>query len=1173
MRANVDARALFGIDALGVLAASDGGTHHKAEAAAHLRRFVCPQRAPALSHCKTKTAPGGSGRVLEAGVCLSVSSLVACLAGENDARVASSPACAVYTILRSYANQQTRNGLGVGDLLPGGVGRGDAAAVLAAAHASVRVRRRNTERAEDECVPFLAYDPNTCIPLAVLVPLDTNPVVRVLAINHSRRLQDAAAIVSCAVRAEVHKGNSEGGDGAGGRLDQLEVFAAAEGGQGSACTAVHSLTRTTDALTGRTFANAAEAFDAAVLQLYEDVSEYTLPEDVSSSPSPSPHVSTERSAQADEFCAASSYTSRTYRITAIMSCVYELLMKLLCPMGEGAEAQSGAGGVDSCRPLAHERVLRQHTQHEYTTTYRAEAGSGESGPGSAHRSVGRGCIHRPAASTLASGAARYTMDLGVHEGELHAFVVTARIAKGRLLGVDWGDAARVPGFVAFVGAHDVPGSNRVGNIVPDEELFATSHILFYGQTIGVVVARSERVARVCASLVHVQCEREPAVLTIDEAVRSGLFQGDVLETGCGDVEAALGECDVTCTGSVRTPMQSHIYLECNSAVAVPSEQDEMTVYSATQSPARTQEFVASVLRVPANRINCVVRRIGGGFGGKESRGLCLASMAAVAAAKVGRPVRLVLDRQTDMETSGKRHSFLGNYRVGFSREGKIQALDLDIYSNGGYSVDLSVAVLERCVLSCDNAYRIPNMRVRGRICCTNLPTNTAFRGFGSPEAHMILETVVERVALLVQRDAHAVRALNFYREGDATYFGQVRENYPAERLFRQLLCTSAYERRAQEVAAFNATHEHRKRGIAILPMCYGLSSTCSFMNQANALVHVYTDGSVLVHHGAVEMGQLVDVKMAQIAADVLGVPLECVRVGAKATDVIANNPPTVASVGADHNGMAVMRACTEIAARLKPLRAAHPEMAWAEVCMKAWMDKVCLSARGFYASPANGYDWEGREPKGVVFNYYTNGVSCTEVEVDCLSGHVEVLRADILMDVGRSLNPAIDVAQVEGGYLQGVGWVTSEEIIVADEEHGFAPEHHLHGRLLSNNVHRYLIPTIADMPLDLRISLLKNAPNPRPTVFRSKGVGEPPFTLALSAYFAIRNALMAKAPPPPSSCVLPLSAPATCERIRLVCRDPILALVEERARGKRNAQGGEAPHEDDCIPFNFAATY
>ena len=542
----------------------------------------------------------------------------------------------------------------------------------------------------------------------------------------------------------------------------------------------------------------------------------------------------------------------------------------------------------------------------------------------------------------------------------------------------------------------------------------------------------------------------------------------------------------------------------------------------------------------ANKIVSRVKRLGGGFGGKESRSVQLAGICAVAAAKMRRPVRCMLNRDEDILTSGQRHPFLCNWKVAVSKEGKILALDADVYANAGHSQDLSAAVLDRSLSHIDGVYKIPNVHVRGRLCRTNTVSNTAFRGFGGPQGLFFAESYVSEIADRLDVPVEKIREINMYKAKETTHFNQVLKDWHVPLMYKQVLEESDYYARQKAMEEYNQTHKWSKRGMAIVPTKFGISFTATFLNQAGALVHIYRDGSVLVAHGGTEMGQGLHTKMTMIAAEALGIPQSDVFISETATNTVANTSPTAASASSDLNGYAVFNACKQLNERLQPYREKMPGASLKELVNAAYFDRVNLSANGFYKTPDIGYKWG--ENKGQMFYYFTQGVTAAEVQIDTLTGDWTPLRADIKMDVGRSINPAIDYGQIEGAFIQGQGLFTTEESLW----------HRASGQLFTRGPGNYKIPGFRDIPQIFNVSLLKDVEwEELRTIQRSRGVGEPPLFMGSAVFFAIRDALKAARKQWGVDEVLSLRSPATPERIRVSCCDPLVerARVEDKGDG------------------------
>lgn len=813
-----------------------------------------------------------------------------------------------------------------------------------------------------------------------------------------------------------------------------------------------------------------------------------------------------------------------YRMTLCGSFFYKFFVSVSKELASRSLPSMKASPRDlsACKP--YERPVSTGSQ------------SFESVPAGSSAVVGRSLPHT-SAQLQVSGEAKYLDDRRSSGQLLHAALVTSREPSARLLGVDAKRALAVPGVRAFLSAKDIRGENAVGH-VGDEELFASKEVHCVGQLIGIVVADSHALARRAANLVDVKYESKAPVLSIREAIESKSFLGEAegytLHRGDRDSDgrANMKGADHVISGEMYVGGQEHFYLETHASEAVPKEAGAMEIHASTQNPHTTVATVARVLGVPVHKLVCRVKRMGGGFGGKETRSVNYSAAAALAAAKLGRPVRIVLERNVDICTSGQRHPFFGRYRVGFKSTGQLVGLDVDVYSNGGWCQDLSIPVMHRCVFHIENTYFVPNLRVTGRVCRTNLPSNTAFRGFGGPQGLLICESAMDHVARHLGLAPHAVRQANLYRSGQMTHFGQRLDNCTIRRIVASCLTLSDHDRRRERVAAFNKANRWRKRGIAMIPTKFGIAFTAKFMNQGGALVHVYTDGSVLVTHGGTEMGQGLHTKMIQIAAQALGVPPSRVHVDDTATDKVPNTSPTAASMSSDINGMAVKRACDKIMERLRPYRQKNPSISWDDLVNQAYFDRVNLSAQGFYKVPNVGYDFKTQSGPG--FSYFSYGAAVSEVEVDVLTGDHTVLRSDIVMDVGNSLNPALDVGQIEGAFTQGYGLFTLEEMVWGNRANPWLRK----GHFLTSGPGNYKIPSSNDVPLDLRVHLLKNAPNEK-AIHSSKAVGEPPLFLAASVFFAIKDALADARADEGFKGPFQINSPATSERIRMAAPDSV----------------------------------
>nr|CAD7437878.1 unnamed protein product [Timema bartmani] len=741
--------------------------------------------------------------------------------------------------------------------------------------------------------------------------------------------------------------------------------------------------------------------------------------------------------------------------------------------------------------------------------------------------VGRTMVHK-SAQKQATGEAVYCDDIPHYENELYLTLVLSSQAHALIKSIDASKALEIDGTVAFFCARDIPDKlNRYG-MVNDEEIFASKEVTCQGQVIGAIVAKNQLIGQQAAKLVNVEYEvLDDVIVTLEDAIeKKSYFPGSPTKLTRGDIDQAFAESDHQICGEVRIGGQEHFYLETQTCIAVPKgEDDELELFCSTQNPTELQKFVAESLGILIHKVVCRVKRMGGGFGGKESRSPLVALPVALAAHRLNRPVRCMLDRDEDMMITGTRHPFLGRYKVAFTKEGKLIGCDIQIYSNGGHTMDLSFPILQRAMFHFSNAYFIPNVRVNGYICKTNIPSNTAFRGFGAPQGMFFGENMIRDVAIFLRKDPLEIAGLNLLKEGEKTHYNQAIVNCSLRRCWDECLQRANFTARKVEVDNFNRQNRWKKRGLSVVPTMFGISFTSLFLNQAGALVMVYEDGSVLLTHGGTEMGQGLHTKMIQVASRVFEIPHEYVHITETSTDKVPNTSATAASAGSDLNGMAVMNACQVIVDRLKPYKEANPKGKWKDWVHTAYFDRVSLSATGFYKTPDIGFNWDKNE--GIPFNYYTFGTSCSEVEIDCLTGDHQVLRTDIVMDLGESLNPAIDVGQVEGGFVQGQGLFTLEETL-------FSPK----GALFTRGPGWYKIPGFADIPIEFNVSLMKGVSNPR-AIYSSKAVGEPPLFLAASIFFAIKDALVAARAESGKTDWFRLDSPATAERIRVAAADSI----------------------------------
>uniref|UniRef100_A0A672MQ94 Xanthine dehydrogenase n=1 Tax=Sinocyclocheilus grahami TaxID=75366 RepID=A0A672MQ94_SINGR len=747
--------------------------------------------------------------------------------------------------------------------------------------------------------------------------------------------------------------------------------------------------------------------------------------------------------------------------------------------------------------------------------------------------VGQPIMHLSALKQ-ATGEAIYCDDIPCYENELHLALVTSTKAHALIKSIDTSDAMAVPGVVAFISAKDIPGSNMTGPVVYDETVFADDKVTCVGHIVGAFVADTQAHAQRAAKAVKISYEElQPVIVTIQDAIANKSFFQPVRSIERGDVAQGFKDSDHILHGEMHIGGQEQFYLETNCTLAFPRGEDgEMELFVSTQSASKTQALVAKALGVPANRVVCRVKRMGGGFGGKESRSTILSTVVAVAAHTVKRPVRCMLDRDEDMLVTGGRHPFFGHYKVGYMNNGKVMALEVMLYSNAGNSLDLSLSIFflifERALFHMDNSYNIPNIRGTGYMCKTNLPSNSAFRGFGGPQGMMIAESWMSDVALSCGLPAEEVRRMNMYKEGDFTPFNQRLDKFTIDRCWEECMQLSDFNKRKDAVEQYNRQHRWTKRGLSIIPTKFGISFTAVFLNQAGALVLVYSDGSVLLTHGGTEMGQGLHTKMVQVASKTLGIPCSKIHITETSTNTVPNTSPTAASASSDLNGMAIYNACQTLLQRLQPYKDKNLKGCWEDWVKAAYFDRVNLSANGFYKTPDLGYDFETNS--GKPFNYFSYGVAVSEVEIDCLTGSHKNLHTSIVMDVGKSLNPALDIGQVEGGFMQGLGLFTLEEL-------RYSPD----GYLYTRGPGMYKIPAFGDIPIELKISLLRDTPNEK-AIFSSKAVGEPPLFLAASVFYAIKDAITAARAESNLTGPFRLDSPATPERIRNACEDKFTKL-------------------------------
>lgn len=753
-------------------------------------------------------------------------------------------------------------------------------------------------------------------------------------------------------------------------------------------------------------------------------------------------------------------------------------------------------------------------------------------------------IHAPltheSAALHVTGRATYVDDMALPETSVHIALGLSPVAHGRINSLDSEKALAAPGVHAVLSAADIPGQNDCSPVMGDDPIFAEDTVMYHGQTLFAVVADTRAQARDAAELVTVDIIPLPAVLDIDEAVKAGSFLEQPLTLETGDPQGAYDASSHHLEGELVVGGQEHFYLEGQAAIAMADEAGGMQLFVSTQHPSEIQHKVAGMLGLSFGDVQVDVRRMGGGFGGKESQSNLTACIAALAAWKTGRPARLVYDRDDDMRVTGKRHDIKLVYKVGFAPDGRITALIINQYLRCGMSYDLSKAIAIRAMTHADNAYHLANTHITATLCRTHTPSNTAFRGFGGPQGMIGIERIMEQIASYLGRDPIDVRKVNYYPDyltgtHQHTPYGQPVKDGIVNELTDQLLGTADYHRRRAEIDAYNQSEPVLRRGLGFMPVKFGISFNRTMLNQAGALVHVYADGSVHLNHGGTEMGQGLHTKIIQIVADVFGVDTHMIRISATTTAKVPNTSATAASSGTDLNGMAASRAAGEIRQRMAAYLAdlyqcdadeisfgqglvllpSGQSVSFSEAAKTCYEGRISLSATGFYATP--DIHWDDASLSGSPYYYFAYGVALCEVAVDTLTGESRICRADILHDAGQSINPAVDKGQIEGGFVQGVGWLTTEELVYDSN-----------GALLTHAPSTYKIPACSDRPYRLNISLYDGEGNRSETIHRSKAVGEPPFMLGIAAFLALGDALkgLSKDNRYPQ-----LNAPATAERL------------------------------------------
>ncbi|MBK9799794.1 MAG: molybdopterin-dependent oxidoreductase [Bacteroidetes bacterium] len=732
------------------------------------------------------------------------------------------------------------------------------------------------------------------------------------------------------------------------------------------------------------------------------------------------------------------------------------------------------------------------------------------------------------------GESIYVDDIALLQGTLYAVAYDSKIAHGKIRHLSMDAAKAYPGVEAILTYRDIPGENQIGGIIPDEELLAEKEVHFCGMPIALVVAKSQEIAEAAAKLIVVDFEILEPTTDAREAARKNKLILPPRTFQIGDTASQWSNCAHIIEGIAESGGQEHLYIETQGAYALPLENDCIKIYSSTQGPTAVQRTVAKVLGVPMHKIEVDVTRLGGGFGGKEDQATTWAVMAALACKKLKRPVKCILDRMADLRMTGKRHPYSSDFKLGLSSDLKIIAYEATFYQNAGAAADLSPAVLERTLFHATNCYHIPHTKVTAYSCKTNLPPNTAFRGFGGPQGMFVIEAAITKAAEKLRIDASVIQKKNLLQDGNVFHYGQIVSGCEAHNCWDTATNIFQFEKERTAVNEFNKSNSLLKKGMAIMPICFGISFTKTLMNQARALVHVYTDGSVGISTGAVEMGQGVNTKMLQVASSIFSIASSKIKIETTNTTRVANTSPSAASATADLNGKATQLACEAIKKRLLKRAAAElnanendlelkdecvlnknvpTEITWNKLVMSCYLNRESLSESAHYSTPEINFD--ASKEKGHPFAYHVYGTALFIVTVDCLRGTYETDAVKIVHDYGESMNPFIDKGQIEGGLVQGIGWMTMEEVIYNKE-----------GKLVSNALSTYKVPDIYSVPKEITIHPLKTQGSEL-AIFKSKTVGEPPLMYGIGAYFALRNAVLAFNP----SVKMELNAPLTPEKI------------------------------------------
>lgn len=718
------------------------------------------------------------------------------------------------------------------------------------------------------------------------------------------------------------------------------------------------------------------------------------------------------------------------------------------------------------------------------------------------------------------GESKFVDDLIAPEGMFYGYVFYSSIAHGRISKIDFQDALKINGVHSIISAADIPGENQIGGVVLDEELFASQEVHYVGQPIALVIAENKIQAHKGAKAIKIEIEKLPPVFDAREAYEKGNLIINPRIFSIGNTDEAWKDCDTIVEGRTESGAQEHLYLETQGCIAVPVEGGGVKIISSTQGPTVVQKIASRVLNIPMHKIEVDVPRLGGGFGGKEDQATPWAVMAALAAFKNNKPVKLILPRQVDMRITGKRHPYSSDFKIGLNKEGKILAYEVTFYQNAGAAADLSPAILERTLFHSTNSYFIPNVKATAYSCRTNLPPFTAFRGFGGPQAMFVIESAIHKAANAMGVEPSFLQSKNLLNEGDQFPYGQIAKNCRAKKCFEETISRYNINSIRDKINEFNSKNILVKKGFAVMPICFGISFTSTFMNQASALVHIYTDGSVSISTAAVEMGQGVNTKIIETASRVFSINPDRIKIESTNTTRVANTSPTAASKGTDLNGFATMDACKLILERLYKIAAEElqvssiekisiqnelvcvdnkpTDLSWNKLIQISYYKRISLSAQAHHSTPDIFFDRE--KSKGDAFAYHVYGSAIVEATVDCLRGTYEIDSVKVVHDLGNSLHPITDRGQTEGGIVQGIGWMTIEEVIYNNE-----------GKLVTDALSTYKIPDINSAPKEINIHFLEDAPNPYGP-FKSKAIGEPPFMYGIGAYFAIINAMKAFKP-------------------------------------------------------------